>query len=99
MTRRCPSRVREARDGITPELVFQTEGALAQLGIEMSRTGKYLDAMGPPALPGLSWSWLHDILHTDPRELAPEADHLAQHMQAVAAQLQFMRGPYVPQEV
>lgn len=91
-----PQQTVRCRDGITPDLVFQSEAALARMGQQMQKTGMYLDALPVQDLPGLQWGWLYDILRADPRELAPEADHLALHMQAVAAQLQFMRGPYTP---
>ena len=84
------------RDGISPELVFHAEAVLARLGRKMKKTGLYLDAMERVKLPGLSWSWLDDLQRADAYEMDPAQSHLVEHLQAVAAQLQFMRGPYVP---
>ena len=94
-----PKEVPSYRDGISPALVFQAESELARLGRQMDETGLYLDAMEDTyRLQGVSWSWLFDLMRSDAYEVDETQAHLVEHLQAVAAQMQFMRGPYVPRD-
>lgn len=90
-----PERAPRGDEGITPALVYSYEWALAELGAEMLRRRIWLD---DPELErqagGLDWSLLFDLLHNADMPPAAQKD-LAEHMQAIAAQLQFMRGPCV----
>ena len=92
-----PDAVFDQRDGITPSFVLQAEATLARIGQRVLADGVYIDAMESfPKLPGMSWRWLYDILYADPRAQEGTQPHLVQHMQAIAAQIRFMRGPFVP---